>query len=46
MHTIPNVFKIPFFLAVENSFFPFIFIDKYFKFKEIEYFINYTKFEL
>ena len=29
---------------MENLFVQFIFIDKYFKFKEIEYLIHYVKF--
>ena len=31
---------------METLFFPNIFIDKYLKFKEIEYFIHYIEFEM
>ena len=43
MRQILDEFKIPFFL-MENLFVQFIFIDNYFKFKEIEYLIHYVKF--
>ena len=45
MHRIPNGFKISFF-PIEIYFSWFIFIDKYLKFKEIEYLIHYVKSEM
>ena len=45
MHRILNGFKIPIFQC-KSYFTQFIFIDKYLKFKEIEYFIHYIKFKM
>ena len=42
---IPNGFKIQFF-PMDKLFFLIIFVDKYLKFKEIEYLIHYIGFEM
>ena len=45
MRRIPTGFKISFFFNRKFNF-PFIFIDKYIKFKVIEYPIDYVNFEI
>ena len=46
MHITPNSFKNSFFTMEKSFNSQFIFTDKYLKFKQIEYFIHFIKFEM